>query len=32
MSKFKIAKQVFLEYMDGQCILVPENTNQNLVV
>jgi hypothetical protein len=27
MSKFKVAKQVYFEYMDGQCILVPENKN-----
>ena len=30
MSKFKIAKQVYYEYMDGQCILVP--TENNIVV
>ena len=30
MSKFKIAKQVYYEYMDGQCILVP--TENNVVV
>jgi hypothetical protein len=27
MSKFKIAKKVYYEYMDGQCILVPDNKN-----
>ena len=30
MSKFKIARQVFYEYMDGQCILVP--SGENIVV
>jgi hypothetical protein len=29
MSYFKVAKQVFLEYMDGQCVLVEE---KNLVI
>lgn len=27
LSKFKIAKQVYFEYMDGQCVLVPKVEN-----